>query len=122
MNEVCGGAEIRGEVGIVFYRGQRCGCATVAVFPDERIDGFIFAKHFHSGCEDDELGIVGQGHARAVDGLVSQPRTFEFSLVKVDDCLLDGAVEHFEIGLEAEGGGEFEALHIVADEESAQHQ
>ena len=62
---------------------------------------------------------VGERHAGAIDGLVAEPGAVELLGVEINDGLLDGLVEHFEIDLEAERGGEFEALDIVADEEAA---
>ena len=39
---------------------------------------------------------------------------------RIDDCLLDLAIEHEEVALEAESGGALEALGVVADEEAAE--
>ena len=73
----------------------------------------------HAGCEDDQLGVVGERHAGAVDALVAQPGGMELVRVEEDDGLRDLAIHHKEVALEAKRGGELEALGVVADVEAA---
>jgi len=120
VDEVRGGAEVSGEFWVVLDGLKGAWGAAIAVLADELVDGGVLAKFFDSGGEDDEFSIISKGHASAVDGLVAEPGAFEFVRVKLDDGLLDFAVHHDEVDPEAEGGGEIEALNIIADEEAAQ--
>ena len=73
----------------------------------------------HAGREDDELGAIGQRHAGAIDGLVAEPGAVKLAGIEIDDGLADRLVEHLEVDLEAEFGGQVEALRVVADKEAA---
>ncbi len=105
VDEVSGGAQFGGDVGVFADGFERGGRAVVAVFADERVDGLVFAELFHAGREDDELGAVGERHAGAIDGLVAEPGGVKLVRVKIDDGLLDRLGDDFEVDLEAELGG-----------------
>ena len=64
-----------------YFEGS--GCSAVAVLADEEIDGGVFAELVDAGGEDDELRVVGERHAGAVDALVAEPGALE--LVGVED-------------------------------------
>ena len=118
MNQVGGGAEIGGEVGILRDCIERGGRAEVSVLADQRVDGAVFAEFLHGGREDDQLGSIGQRHARAVDSFVAEPGAVKLVRVEIDDGFAQRLVEHFEIDFEAEFRSSTEALDIVADEEA----
>ena len=98
---------------------ERARGAAVAVLADEDVDGGVFAELVDAGSEHDQFCVVGERHAGAVDALVAEPGAAELVRVEEDDCLLDLAVHHHEVDLEAERGGEFKALGVVADVQAA---
>ena len=115
-----GGAEVRGEVGVFFDSFEGGGSAAVPVFSNESVDGFVFAEFLDSRSEDDELRVITEGHARAVNGLVSEPCGVKFVGVEIDNCLAQGLVQHFEVDLDGEGRRLQEAFFVVADVEAAE--
>ena len=119
VDQVRSGAEVSGECGIFLDQRESSRRSAVAVLADELVDGGVFAELMHSGSEHDELGSVGQSHAGAVDALVAEPGAAELVRIEEDDGLFDLAVEHLEVDLERERGGEVEALDVVADVEAA---
>ena len=58
-----------------------------------------------AGRKNDELPAVGEGHARAIHGLVADPCGVKLMRVKIDDGFADWLFDHFEVDFEAEFGG-----------------
>ena len=52
---------------------KRVWSAAIAETANELIDGRVLAEGAHAGCEDDQFAPIGDGHARAIDGLVTEP-------------------------------------------------
>src|ERR1700748_1952638 len=113
------GAEFGGDVGVLVDGFEGSGSSVVAVFANKRVDDFVFTEFSDAGCEDDEIRIVGEGHARAVYGLVADPSGMELLRVEIDDGFADWLFDDFEVDLEAEFGGAEEALDVVANVEAA---
>ena len=119
MDEMGGGTEIVGQIGVGFDCGEGCRSAAIAVFADQCVDDLVFAKILYAGGENDEVGAVGQRHAGAIDGLVAEPGGVKLAGVEIDNGLFEGCVEDFKVDLEAKVGGEVKTLGIIADEETA---
>ncbi len=76
----------------------------------------------NSGGEDDQFGVVRERHAGPVDALVAKPRAAELVRIEEDHGLLDLAIHHLEVHLQAQGRGQLKALDVVADVQAAHHQ
>ena len=101
MDEVGGGAQVGGDIGVGFDCFERGGRSSVTVLADQAVDGGVFAKFFYAGREDDQVRSVGERHAGAIDGLVAEPGAVKLLGIEIHDGLLDRLVEHLEIHLEA---------------------
>src|SRR5580698_1740081 len=114
-----GGTQVRREVRILFDSGECGWSAEIPIFADECIDSGIFAKFLDAGSEHDQLAVICERHAGAVNRLVAQPGALELALFEIDDSFPNAAVEHFKVDFKTEIGGAMETLNIVADEEAA---
>src|SRR5258708_6165161 len=102
VDEVRGSAEIGAEIWIFLDCFKRARGSAIAVFADELVDALVFAELVHAWSEDDELCAIGERHAGAIDGLVSDPCGMEFAGIEEDDGFLDLLVKGFEVDLETE--------------------
>ena len=71
--------------------------------------------------EDNQLGIVRQGHPGPVNGLVAEPCTLELFRVKIHYALADLMVHHDEIRLERKLRSLLETFEIIAYEQASGH-
>src|ERR1700733_916471 len=101
VDEVGRSAEIAGKLWVFFDCFEGARGSAVAIFADEDIYGGVFAKLVNAWSEDNELGVVGEGHAGAVDAFVAQPGAPELVRVEEHNGLLDLAVHHLEVDFEA---------------------
>ena len=70
-------AQVRCELGIRFDGRPRCWRASVAVAADQPVDLVVFAEPAHARSEHDELTVISNRHACAIDGLVTEPGAVE---------------------------------------------
>src|SRR5271165_529300 len=122
MNEVRRGAEVAGQVRIFVNCLERGWGPTIAVFADQRVNGFVLAKLSHSGRENDQLSAVGEGHAGTIYGLVAQPGAVKLVRVEIHHGFANGLFEYLEIHLKAEFRGAAEALDVIANKEASDGQ
>src|SRR5258705_10132854 len=101
---------------------QRVRRATITEAANEPIDGRVLAEGAHTRREYDELALVGDGHARAIDGLVAEPRRFEFERIEIDNDFLWSTLEAIEVHLPTQRRTAFETGAIVAGVDAARHQ
>jgi ferritin-like protein len=94
----------------------------VAVFSDELVDTLVLAEATHPGGQYNELSIVCDGHACAVDGLVAQPRRLELFWVQIHHHLVQWRLQELEVDLQRQLGSLHEALLVVSNEDSARHE
>lgn len=73
-------------------------------------------------CEHNELAVVRDRHARAVDALVPEPRRLELVRVEVHNDFVERRVQELEVHLERELCGAEEARVVVANEDAARHE
>src|ERR1700726_4981862 len=119
MDEMSSCAQVAGQIRVSVHRFERGRSSVIAVLADQSVDPWIFTKCSYARREDDQLRIVRQRHARAVDCLIAQPGAVKFMRIKIHHSLPNGCVERLEVHFQAERGGTVKALRIVADEESA---
>src|ERR1700761_5803548 len=122
MDEMSGRAQVTRQLRILPDRFKGARCSTIAILPDQRINGGILPELTNPGGEDNQFGIIRQRHASAIDALVSQPCAFELVGIEENHSLLDLPIHHLEVDLETEICGEFEALRIVTNIEAANDQ
>src|SRR5262249_37874065 len=58
VDQVRGGREVRGELGMVRDRGDRGGSAAIAEPADQRVDRRVLAELADAGRQDDQLAVV----------------------------------------------------------------
>src|SRR5579863_8154839 len=119
MDEVGGRAKIGGKLRVILDRFERGRRAEISVLTDQPIDRCILSKIFYSGREDNQFGAVGEGHARAIDGLIPKPGALGFIRMKVHNSPIDFRIERENVDLKTESRSSLEALLIIADEESS---
>src|SRR5579863_4703649 len=112
-------AKVVGEIRIGTHGFESGWRSTIAVFADQSIDGPVFAKFLYPGRQDDQLRTVGQCHACAVDGLVTQPCAVKFMRIQINDSFLYWRIQRLEVHFQTQRGGAVKALNIVTDEEAA---
>src|SRR5689334_5860163 len=93
--------------------------SAIPIFANELVDSLVLAKLVHTRRQNNQLSIVGQRHARAIDRLVADPRGMKLAWIEINDCLVNLLVEYFEIDFQAELSRGEEAFDVVADEQSA---
>src|ERR1700685_989755 len=96
------GAELCRQFRVVSNLLERSRRAIVAVFANHAVDGGVFSELLNSGSEHDQLGAIGQRHARAVNCLVPQPGAVELLRIEVNNGFAYGPVEKDDVALNAE--------------------
>src|ERR1035438_2915312 len=117
-----GCAQIVGKIGMGIDCLKRSRGSAIAVFADQTVDGLVFAKFLYSRGEYDQLRIVSQRHACAVDGLVAQPGGMKLAWIEIDHGFLDGFIHNLEVDLETQFRGQIEALDVIADIQASNSQ
>src|SRR5580700_3225457 len=119
MNEVSSRTQVASKIRIRVNGCERSRSSAIAILSDQRIDSAVFAKLLYTGCEDNQLGVIGQCHSRAVDGFVAEPCAVKFIRIEINDSLLDRGVHRFEVHFQAQLSRAMKTLGIVADEKTA---
>ena len=122
MDQVGRDTQVLLQVTVFLDEPEDPGSGEVAVFPDQGVDAGILSELAHAGRQHDQLPAVGDGHARAVDRLVSQPRALELPRVQEDHDLLEWLVEELDIHLPGKCGRLREDLPVIADEKPLQRE
>src|ERR1700677_4110804 len=99
-----------------FERGRR---SAVAIFADQCVGIFVFAKFLYTRREDDQLCTVGERHAGTVDRLVAEPGAVKLVRIEINDSLADRCVQRLEVYFQAQRSGAVKALNIVTDKKAA---
>ncbi len=90
----------------------------VAKGPDQPVNPRIFAKGLHSRGQNDQLPAIGDGHAGAVNGLVTHPGAAKLLRIRINQNLLQGPRKQVQIVLLTEGHCRLEHLPLPTHEEA----
>ncbi len=117
VNQMGCGAEIGLQLRVALHCGQGAGGAAIAVPAHQLVYCGVFSKLLEAGRQNQQLGIVGQGHTGAVNGLVAQPGALEFGRVQPHYAFVYFAVQLHKIHLLRKCRRLAKTLVIVAHEE-----
>ncbi len=117
MSERCTQVVAQFFIFVTCLEGGRC--PEVPVFADKPVNLLVFPDSLRAGAKHNQFALVGNGHARPVNGLVAQPGAFKLSGIQVNDDFFQGLIQHVKIDLQAKAGRLAEYVQVVADVQSS---